>query len=107
MKYFTFLFVFAVAVSTQAAPRDSGSAQSKSVARAKKQLKTQDTRVVVNDAQSTDGNPCEPEGRYKRVELQVRLASYDRIKNQTVYSWETVKVIVVDKDGAQMEVCAE
>lgn len=77
------------------------------VDRAAAKLKTNDTRTIIKQVENTDGNPCMPEGKSYQVELQVKQASYDRIKNKVVYSWETVKTIGVNKSGSVMEVCAE
>lgn len=70
-------------------------------------LKVNDTRTIVKEVENTDGNPCMFEGKSHQIELQVKQVSYDRIKNEAIYSWETVKTIVVDKAGEVMEVCAE
>jgi hypothetical protein len=77
------------------------------VDKAAAKMKANDTRTVVTEVENKDGNPCMPEGKSYQVELQVKQASYNPEKNKTVYSWETVKTIGVDKDGKVMEVCAE
>lgn len=68
-------------------------------------MKANDTRTIVKEVENTDGNPCMPEGKSYQVDLQVKQAAYDHMKNKVVYSWETVKTIVVDKSGSVMEVC--
>jgi hypothetical protein len=70
-------------------------------------LKANDTRTIIKQVENTDDNPCMPEGKSYQVELQVKQAAYDHLKNKVVYSWETVKSIGVDRSGRVMEVCAE
>ncbi len=72
-----------------------------------KQIKEANTRSVVKVVTNQDGNPCMPEGESYIVEIQVKQAHWDGINSKVVYEWVTEKSVSVDKNGSQMEVCAE
>ena len=71
------------------------------------EMKSNDVRTITKEIQNTDGNPCQFEGKSFQVELQVKQADFDHLKMKTVYTWQTVKTINVDKEGHSIEVCAE
>ncbi len=76
-------------------------------ARVAKNMKKNDIRTVTTTVENTDDNPCMPEGKSYLVELQVKQAGYDRLRNRMIYTWVTAKSINVGLDGSVMEVCAE
>ena len=82
-------------------------AETLAVLKAAATMKANDTRTITKEVMNTDENPCMPEGKSFIVELQVKKASWNPLKSKVVYSWETAKIISVEKDGKVMEVCAE
>lgn len=77
------------------------------VSNAAAKMKLNDTRTVTKKINNTEGDPCFPEGISYNIELQVKKASFDRLKSKVVYAWETVKSINVSPSGEVSEVCAE
>ncbi len=95
------IFLIATLLSTGAM------ATNMAVKKAAAKIKASDTRTVVTEVENTKGSPCLPEGKSFQVDLQVKRASFDREQMTTVYKWETVKTVGVDKVGRVTEVCAE
>lgn len=104
------IFTVAVLFSVSIFARVPEAPAPKAVQNARKQLLKDDVRTTMKSIMNTDGNPCLSEGKSWEVEVQVRktVRALDANENLTTKDeWETIKTVVIDRDGGVMEVCLE
>lgn len=68
------------------------------------------TRISAYNISADEANGCSSEGVHYNVKVQVKKAvrALDKEGNVTVkHTWETVREVDTDGDGAAMEICLE
>lgn len=69
----------------------------------KNDVRTQASEEIFSN---TEGNPCLPD-QYRKINVQVKKATLDRINSKVSYSWSTVHTYIADLSGSRIEVCGE
>jgi hypothetical protein len=108
MKSVILSLMLLFSVSSFARVQEAPAPQAVQDARAK--LVSEEVRTTMHSIMNTDGNPCLSPGKSWQVEVQVKKdeRALDKKGDLTVVSkWETVRTVVIDKDGGVMEECLE
>lgn len=71
-------------------------------------IKANEVRTVITPVDNKNGeNPCLSEGISYLIDVQVKKAYWNGLKNKVEYKWETAKTVVSEANGQKGEVCAE